>query len=926
MSPAAPILVSLLLGLWPFADDKPAEDPSVGTLGDGEQIVVEDTPVSGSATRARQHYARYLEMEADSAPELRAVALRRLADLTLEEGETLSAEGDVDQATVCFVRSAALYRQFLREFPDDQAVPAVRYQLARALAMSGDESGSQDELMAIVSDPASDGLEAEAWFRRGEALFSAQRWQESAAAYRNVLAQPVGDFHEQATYKLGWSLFKQGLHDESLGYFFDVLDDRLVSGDQIIDVDTLEHAQRELVNDSLRAIAIGFSYNGGPAGINDYLATRAVSDVYAPILFDRLGALYLDQERYQDAADSFSSYVSAHPLAEDAPAMQMRVAEAYGEGGFPDLVLQAKRDFAARFGIAGGYWETRDPEALPEAWAHLRQVLDELAEHYHAAARVNASPPAVAESIHWYRVWLNTFPTDPGAARRQFLLGELLFDSRRFGEAAEAYERAAYDFGSHEHAAEAGHAAVLARREVIGEDRSPEAEARFIESALRFAEGFPAHPESVAARLEASRRLFDAGQFAAALEHAETVAANPETGVEQRKSALLISGHSAFDLAEYGRAETAYAALIPLTSEAAERDPLLDRLAASIYRQGEEAAAAGFVDEAVAHFSRVAGSAPGSEIAAAADYDLAVLLMQSGQWSEAENALRTFRSRYPGHEYQDQVTVSLVSVLTETGDESGAANELLAVAELETQPDEVRRAAQWQAAELFETTAAEERAIEAWSKYVQRYPEPLDPAMEARSRLAALHGDRGDPAGRLRWLQAMVDADSQAAERTERSRTLAAESAVELADVKRHTYQALALSAPLEQTLPAKKASMEAALESYALAADYGIAGVVTRATYRIAQIYREFGRSLMQSERPAGLDAETLEQYEILLEEQAFPFEEKAIEIHESNIARARGGLYDQWVVMSFEALANLVPARYARNEMGEELVYRLY
>jgi hypothetical protein len=198
--------------------------------------------------------------------------------------------------------------------------------------------------------------------------------------------------------------------------------------------------------------------------------------------------------------------------------------------------------------------------------------------------------------------------------------------------------------------------------------------------------------------------------------------------------------------------------------------------------------------------------------------------------------------------------------------------------------------------------------------------------MEARSRLADLHGERGDPAGRLRWLQAIVDANGSAAQGTDRSRTLAARSAVELADVKRHAYEALALSAPLEETLPAKKASMEAALESYGLAAEYGIAEVVTQATYRIAQVYRDFGAALMESERPAGLDAEALEQYEILLEEQAFPFEEQAIEIHESNIARARDGLYDRWLVMSFEALASLVPARYARNEMGEELVYRLY
>jgi hypothetical protein len=69
-------------------------------------------------------------------------------------------------------------------------------------------------------------------------------------------------------------------------------------------------------------------------------------------------------------------------------------------------------------------------------------------------------------------------------------------------------------------------------------------------------------------------------------------------------------------------------------------------------------------------------------------------------------------------------------------------------------------------------------------------------------------------------------------------------------------------------------------------------------------------------------MGAEELEQYDILLEEQAFPFEEKAIEIHEANAARAREDVYDEWVQKSFDALARLKPARYAKAEIGAEFV----
>jgi hypothetical protein len=108
---------------------------------------------------------------------------------------------------------------------------------------------------------------------------------------------------------------------------------------------------------------------------------------------------------------------------------------------------------------------------------------------------------------------------------------------------------------------------------------------------------------------------------------------------------------------------------------------------------------------------------------------------------------------------------------------------------------------------------------------------------------------------------------------------------------------------------------MERALDAYGRAAQYGVAEVTTAATYSMAELYRVLAKDLMESERPANLGAEELEQY-------AFPFEEKSIEIHEANVARAREGVYDEWVQKSFEALAKLKPARYAKAEIGAEFV----
>jgi len=119
---------------------------------------------------------------------------------------------------------------------------------------------------------------------------------------------------------------------------------------------------------------------------------------------------------------------------------------------------------------------------------------------------------------------------------------------------------------------------------------------------------------------------------------------------------------------------------------------------------------------------------------------------------------------------------------------------------------------------------------------------------------------------------------------------------------------------------------MEDVLSAYTAAADYGIAEVTTAATYRLGEVYEQFSEDLMESDRPNNLEADALEQYEILLEEQAYPFEEKAIDLYKANTDRAADGVYDEWVRRSFNRLAGLMPARYAKKERSEDVVTALY
>ena len=234
---------------------------------------------------------------------------------------------------------------------------------------------------------------------------------------------------------------------------------------------------------------------------------------------------------------------------------------------------------------------------------------------------------------------------------------------------------------------------------------------------------------------------------------------------------------------------------------------------------------------------------------------------------------------------------------------------------------DVQREATLQAADLYDKAGNTAKSRAMLEDFVKHFPQPLNPAMEARNKLSLIAAKSGDITARDYWLRDIISADRAAgAARTDRSKALAAKASLTLAGPVRDEFARIKLVIPLKKSLAEKRKAMETALAAYSQAADYQVAEVTTAATFESAELYRQLGKDLMDSERPKNLNKDELEQYNVLLEEQAFPFEEKAIKLHEVNTARAKDGTYDEWVQKSFGALAQLNPGRYAKVEVGEQ------
>ncbi len=354
----------------------------------------------------------------------------------------------------------------------------------------------------------------------------------------------------------------------------------------------------------------------------------------------------------------------------------------------------------------------------------------------------------------------------------------------------------------------------------------------------------------------------------------------------------------------------------------AKRNELVERLAASIYKQGEQARAAGNLREAVGHFERVAVVAPTSSIRANAQYDAAAALIALKDWDAATRVAGGLPPRYPNHPLAAEVGAKLAVAYMEKGQWAQAAGEFerLAATSKDPQAGAIVAVAGRRAVREGGSRAARRQGLRALPEAV---PRSAGASIEARHRLALIAKADGNAAREFALMKEIHQADlAGGARRTDRTRYLGATAALAMAEPVADAYRKVALVEPLAKNLKLKKTKMEEVLKAYAAAADYGVADVTTAATYHTASLYQDFGKAMLTSQRPKKLNKAELEQYNVMLEEQAFPFEEKAIELHEVNAKRAASGIYDEWVQESFKALAALRPVRYGKLERSEGVI----
>ncbi len=848
----------------------------------------------------------------------RIEAQRRAAYLRIRIAETQA--GDEAQATL--TQAIKALEMLLQEHASDPNQDLTRYQLARAYQNQGDVERASANLRALKQPDLAPELHNDVTFRLAELDFQRGQFAQAAAHYRAVMdSAPDGPFYPMAQYKLGWSEYRKGAPNAALDVFGQMLEQRLPEDVQNAALETFEtllSSQDPWLSDALRVSALSLAALGGVSAFSEHFGASSEEPDHAPLLYLALAQLFQSKNMVSSSASTYAGFAQRHPLHRLAPQFEQRQIGLFLEGGFAEDAVRSMGQFAQRYAPQAGFWQQHAVDV--SVMQQVRDYLATLSRHFHALsqASTDAAPSHRTQARQWYQKALAWFPDDPGRSESHFLLAELLQIDRQFADAADHFMQAAYDAPGYARASEAAYAAVLTYQ-ALSERSSgaQDASEKAIQAGLKLTDHFPDHPQWQAVIIRVSEQLVDKQDWSRAAEQAERALGRLQDRTDLQRTAWSVLADARFAMGAYEAAENAYAELLSLTADETDSD-VIERLALSIYRQAEAARSAQSLTEAAEHFLRIGQRAPQASIRMEADLDAAAAYIGAKQQKLAEPVLERMLLRQPKHPLATEAQRKLAAVYEGNGKLLAAASSYTALSHSAALDMPLRQAAAWRAAELYDSAKAGPLALSAYADYARRFAEPLDQALKARQRLAVLSRDQqGDLIAYAGFLQELVNAEQTAGQgRTTRTRLQAAQAALELGRLEAARASGMTIGGALERSLLARQAQMQRAIGWLRQAADADYAEVTPAALFAIGVCYGNFAHALLHADAPAGLSELEIEELSFMLEEQAYPFEELAIEMHERNLAYLQDGLWNVWIDRSAQALAELVPAQYAKRE----------
>jgi len=914
------LTVAVLLVQWPSA-----AHAATGTLADLERAAPVAPSVGSSMAlsaqdeqRLNQQLYQQLIQEADKAEEPATInSFLSLAD-QIKFGRT------VDETQTLESRATFYQRRLSTARPHSDA---LLYEYASTLDKLGKTTESAAVVQRLLQQNPTSTYASEANFRLAEEAFVGQRYREAIAGYQAVLnnLETTHRFWPQAQYQLAWAFYRSGRFDEAITPF-----QRLI--DHFNAKNRLTNSERLRLEDSYRTLSLVFVQLGGAPALANYYANQPLNAEQIR-LYREVTTRFTEQKQPFDVAQTYEQFIKVHPLSAETAEFSQALIQVYIDAGFALDIIRAKHDYVQRFALDGAYLQQASPTLQASIRPLLKAHLNSLALHYHASAQTQAQiqqkQADYQTAADLYRQQLPLATDNSDQVRILQALADVLYRGEQYPAAITVFEQLAYAEPRGTDPAESGYFALLSYQALL-KAATPAQQAERLaaqkQATVRYAQAFADRPQAAEAMLTVLAQYLQNEQLAVVSELAQQTLSLPSLTPIQRQNTQIILANAYFDQSQWQAAEQAYRQVLALPNLPAEMNTRYqNQLAASLYKQADQAQQQGDTALAARLYQQSSQATVDDRIKVDAAWRAAMVI---GETPAAIAPLQAFYRNYASQPQAVGIPERIVLIQEKNEDWQGAAQtyQQIMQRDLKANPSNAL-AALWLAAEserkarlAQQQTIASAAELALYEQYIAQPNADFAQSVEASERIYQAALARQDQAARLKEQQRQMTF----AQRPNRPATLKARldfmlsrALTEQAAPTLRSYQALAITLPLRDSVAKKQAALQNVLKQQQAIVDLNVAEFVTQAQFHIGDSFVGFYQGVLKAPAPAGLNELEIEEYQIAIEEQTQPIKEQALTWHRANLSLLHDPeqpLWDIWIGRSLNALAQLAAGFYDR------------
>lgn len=310
-------------------------------------------------------------------------------------------------------QSLAYFLEYIDRYPKLPQTPAVLFQAAAILEVSGKDEEAFKLRSQLVKNFPENGLVPKAWLRIAEYHFMNRKFRDAIQAYNKVAGFETltGKEAALAMYHLAESYYNIAEYETAAKTYFEY----------IVGADAGKYP-KDLRTEAMDFMAASFSdlEGGGVSEAEAFLKNKKVA--FKDSVYYRIGMKNKEHDRNEEAVESFHRLMKINPDYIDAPLADIAIIEI--------LILQQKFDEAQqhRYTVVKRYdrkssWFSKNqkyPESVKNAETAIRGAMLDIPQYDHAQAAklyktgdTEGAKKRYAEAIKGYEAFLTRYKNEP---------------------------------------------------------------------------------------------------------------------------------------------------------------------------------------------------------------------------------------------------------------------------------------------------------------------------------------------------------------------------------------------------------------------------------------------------------------------------------------------------------------------------------